>query len=49
MRHSVAAFDGFMSRTTLPVVLLDTTDRRDCPGAMFHGRLGDHPAVRTYS
>lgn len=48
-RRSVAAFDGFMSGTRLPVVLLDTTDRRYCPGSEYHGRLAEHPSVRTYS
>ncbi len=48
-RRSVAAFDAFMSQTSLPVVLVDTTDGRYCPGVEHHDRLGAYPTLRTYS
>ncbi|MFH1531528.1 MAG: hypothetical protein ABIK09_12440 [Pseudomonadota bacterium] len=48
-RHSVAAFEAFMSRTELPVILVDTTDNRYCPGSLDHDRLRGVPSVRFYS
>ncbi len=48
-RRSVAAFDAFMSETSLPVVLVDTTDGRYCPGTEHHDRLGAYPTLQTYS
>ena len=48
-RHSVAAFDGFMTDTDLPVILLDTTDNRHCPGRDPNYRLGEFPTLRVYS